>query len=357
MVTFTYDPTTGQLASLTDPLMQKTSVGYDAALRPTSVTRADGKTAALAWSPNGWLASIVPPGRPAHAFAFGANGLLSDYTPPAVQAGTSATHYGWDADHALQKVTQPDGVTIAYGRDAAGRLTSIAPSNGGAVTFGYDAATGHVTSAAGPGAESVALGWDGVLATATTWTGTVAGSVTLGYVNWGLVASESVDGDGPVQYGYDADFRLSSAGDFSIFRDPATGRPAGGSLGSVVDAITYDAVYAERATYEADAGAGPLYSVTYTRDALGRIASLDETIESDQHAWTYGYDKIGHLQTVTRDGVSWATYTYDDNGRPPEPHRRHGRSHDGRLRRAGPPDELGRRDLRVGGERRAARPH
>jgi RHS repeat-associated protein len=312
--TYAYDPATGQMSSMTNPLQQTTSFGYDGALRPTIITRPDGKSAALAWYPNGWLETITPPGKAAHALAYRATGLLSDYTPPAVQAGTNGTHYDWDADHALTKITRPDGVTLAYGYDTAGRLTGVAPSNGPALALGYDATTGHLTSIAGPGSESLALAWDGMLNTGQTWSGPVAGDVAFSYSNWVLLASESVDGDGPVSYGYDADFQLVVAGDLLIGRDPATGLPAGSTLGGVEDTIGYDPSYGERATYEADTAAGPVYAVSYTRDALGRVAQIDETLQSDHHVWGYGYDTAGRLQTVTRDGAAWATYAHDDNG-------------------------------------------
>jgi RHS repeat-associated protein len=50
------------------------------------------------------------------------------------------------------------------------------------------------------------------------------------------------------------------------------------------------------------------------RDALGRVASFEETIDSVTREVEYGYDLAGRLETVTIDSTLVATYEYDDNG-------------------------------------------
>lgn len=59
---------------------------------------------------------------------------------------------------------------------------------------------------------------------------------------------------------------------------------------------------------------GALYSVTYERDALGRIVQQSETIEGVSTVYGYAYDPAGRLSEVRKDGQVVAAYAYDANG-------------------------------------------
>ncbi|GAC1431733.1 MAG: hypothetical protein NVSMB62_28750 [Acidobacteriaceae bacterium] len=55
--------------------------------------------------------------------------------------------------------------------------------------------------------------------------------------------------------------------------------------------------------------------MTYTRDALGRIASKTERVGAEgAHIFSYGYDLAGRLTDVAKDGATTARYAYDANG-------------------------------------------
>ena len=77
--------------------------------------------------------------------------------------------------------------------------------------------------------------------------------------------------------------------------------------------MTYDG-FGDPATYTASQSGTAVYSTTYTRDALGRIASKTETIGGIAHTFAYTYDLAGRLVEVRQDGVVTASYTYDANG-------------------------------------------
>jgi YD repeat-containing protein len=51
-----------------------------------------------------------------------------------------------------------------------------------------------------------------------------------------------------------------------------------------------------------------------TRDDGGRILTRTEHLGGDTVAWAYGYDQMGRLTDVTRDGVAVEHYGYDANG-------------------------------------------
>jgi RHS repeat-associated protein len=77
--------------------------------------------------------------------------------------------------------------------------------------------------------------------------------------------------------------------------------------------LTYSG-FGELATYAAARGGTGLYNVTYTRDNLGRISQLVETIGGVNTTYGYVYDSAGRLSSVTRNGAAFEAYTYDANG-------------------------------------------
>ena len=60
--------------------------------------------------------------------------------------------------------------------------------------------------------------------------------------------------------------------------------------------------------------AGAVYSYDLTRDDGGRIETRTETVAGAGSLFKYGYDPLGRLLTVTRDGNLVEEYRYDNNG-------------------------------------------
>ena len=87
----------GFLGSILDPLQHTTSFGYDLAGRPTTQALPDLSVIGLGYDANGNVTSVIPPGRPAHAFAFTPSDQERDYTPPDVgQPRTTHSEYNLD---------------------------------------------------------------------------------------------------------------------------------------------------------------------------------------------------------------------------------------------------------------------
>ena len=84
-------------------------------------------------------------------------------------------------------------------------------------------------------------------------------------------------------------------------------------VGNVTDVRSLN-TYGEIGTYEARHSGASIFKVVYGRDNAGRITSRTETIGGATHVYAYGYDPAGRLQTVNKDGVLTAHYTFDDNG-------------------------------------------
>lgn len=83
--------------------------------------------------------------------------------------------------------------------------------------------------------------------------------------------------------------------------------------GGVVTTFDCDALGA-LGSQQTSVGGAPRFSVTYTRDALGRIQQKSETVNGVTHVEAYTYDVAGRLTSVTRDGAPLVSYTYDANG-------------------------------------------
>jgi RHS repeat-associated protein len=87
----------------------------------------------------------------------------------------------------------------------------------------------------------------------------------------------------------------------------------GTTLGQVSDSWNYNS-FGEPSSYSANINGSTVFSVTYTRDKLGRISDRSETISGNTVVYHYDYDDIGRLTDVKQDGVLTAHYEYDANG-------------------------------------------
>jgi RHS repeat-associated protein len=332
--TFAYHPTTGRLASITDPASRATTFDlYDAAGRVLAMTLPGGRTVAFGYDASGNLTALSPPGRPAHVFRYTALDQEEEYEPPPVTGVTNPkTVYEYDLDRNLTLVTRPDGKTVDLGYEpASGRLATVTIAEG-FYGYGYHATTDPQTGAAAgqlatltaPGGQTLAYGWDGVLPTSTQWSGPVAGSVTRGFDDDFRVASESVNGTHTISYQYDPDSLVTavvpaSGPALTLTRDPSAGFGAGLLTGTTQDAIATvetPSAFGELETLVATQSGNPLYVLDVaTRDALGRIETKAETIGAGPGTTSlYTYDTAGRLDTVTVNGTLTADYAYDPNG-------------------------------------------
>ena len=160
--------------------------------------------------------------------------------------------------------------------------------------------------------ESLIYTYDGPLTNGVTFADTVDGSVNWTFDNNFWVTSESVNGLS-VNFSYDNDGRLKSAGDLTITRNNQNGFLTGTTLGSITDGYAYS-TFGETTSYSAKVSGAAVFGVQYTRDAIGRITSKTETVGGATTVYEYGYDVDGRLVSVKEDGVTVSTYDYDNNG-------------------------------------------
>ena len=352
--TMSYDPTTGRLASAsstgasqtrsasytydsrgfvestTNSLSETTMYSRDDAGRVTSIELADSEDIGFSYDGNGNLSSLTPPGQPAHNFTQNDVNLESSYDAPDAGTSTGVTTTTYTDFRAPELVTMPDGSTFSYTYDAEQRVILVEVDDASEPATVdqfrapvYDASTGQVVAIDAEGGESIAYAYDGFLMTSATTTGAVSASVEFGYDRGGgdfdgVVSSLSVNGLNPVAFTYDSDLALISAGDLTITRDATTRLPTQTDLGLVRSAMTYDPDFADVTglSYRFDpAGVDDeLYDADFTYDALGRIASMAETVAGDTTLYEYTYHEVGQLTDVDVDAVPTYHYEYDPNG-------------------------------------------
>lgn len=314
-MTFAYDGF-GRLSSAVDPLSRTVTYTYDPAGRITTMLLPGGRSLAFTYDAASNLTSLTPPGQPAHTFTYNDLNQITAYNPPDVNPGTDSTTYEYDLDHRLTRTTFPTGEMVDLSYDSAGRLDAYTTTSG-SYDLVYDAQTGNLVDITTPDGTNLAQTYSGFLPAQTTFSGIVNGSVSRLYDNDLRVSSISVNGANPVAFAYDADGQITSAGALSLTYNSQNGLLTGSTIGSapnqVVDSLTYNA-FGEVASYSAAYNASALYNTTYTRDKLGRITTLVETIGGVTTTFDYSYDTAGRLAGVNRNGVTVESYSYDLNG-------------------------------------------
>jgi RHS repeat-associated protein len=311
---FGYDPASGFLRSLTDALAQTTTLDTDAVGRVTKQTLPDRSFVQQSWDGNGNLATVTPPGKPAHTMGYSATDQLASYEPPAV-SGTGPTSYDYDLDKAPTVTHRPDGSTVTTAYDAAGRVATVTTPTGG-YGYGYHPVTGQLAQLSGPGNQTLSFSHDGPLLLSTAWSGDVTGSVSWTYDENFRPVSESVNGGNTVTWSRDADGLVTAVGPMTVGRDAQNGRVTSRAVGALAEQLAYSE-HGELAGYSVTTSGTASFSLAFTRDDLGRIATKTETRGGVVHSFAYSYDAQGRLTDVVKDaGPSQqvAHYGYDPNG-------------------------------------------
>ncbi len=310
-LTITHD-SAGRVRTIVDPAARTTLLERDAVGRVTTATTPGPRVTLLDHDENGNVTSITPPGRPEHTFGYSPVNFMSTEVAPDLGSGPAVTQNTYNLDLQLTQVTRPDGALINLFYDSAGRLDHVTRPEG-TTQYAYHATTGHRVSEAGPGGSSITYAFDGELLTSATWSGPVAASVQFGHDNFFRVTSRTVGGTSAVTVHHDDDGLVDIVGEMTLARDPQNGFLTGSTLAQVTETISYSP-YGELASTSATAAATPIHGRVYTRDSLGRVSDVQETVAGVTVSFHYDYDLAGHLTDVTRNGVLTHHYGYDANG-------------------------------------------
>ena len=204
MTTLAYNAARLQTA-VTDPIGRVFGTTYDAAERVTAKTLADGRVARLAYDANGNTASVMPPGRNAHAFAFSAVDLQTQYDPPNIGAVTAdQVNTTYDTDRQWSRTVFPDNRSASATYDNAGRLSVIAFSRGN-LSIAYSPGTGLPNSLGAPSSINLTSTFDGTFLGSQSTSGPIPTVLNWTYDNNLRLATESVNGGSTVNFTYDFD--------------------------------------------------------------------------------------------------------------------------------------------------------
>jgi YD repeat-containing protein len=287
---YSYDPGTGDMVSVTDPLGNKTSMGYDPIGRLEWVVSPKGNLVGA--DPGLWKTRLVSDefGRVIEETDPLGNRVKTGYdlngNMVRVETGLSAavttgdvTTYGYDEVDRLEVVDPPGPGARSYEYDPDGRRTRFVNELNGQWVYGYDG-LGRLESVTDPVGEVTSYGWNGEgrLGSVTQPGGNCAGAPKTGCIT----------------YAYDLAGRPTGVD----YADPAT---------PDITAITYDAV--GRRTHASRGGDTEMW----VWDQRSRLKSHTDV---NGRSTGYGWDDMSNLTSISYPGQSTpVTREFDDAGR------------------------------------------
>jgi YD repeat-containing protein len=214
----------------------------------------------------------------------------------------------YDRDRRLTQVNFPSGKQIEniY---ANGTLEQIQTPEGN-IDLTY--LCGNKIDTISKGLESITYGYDGSLVTAENLSGTVNDGLSYGYDDDFNLTSFTYAG-ATISYVYDNDGLLTGAGSFTIDRNAANGLPESVTGGALNVSRTFNG-YGEVGGQDFTVDGQNLTSWNLTRDNAGRITAKTETVDGVTSDYSYTYDPMGRLRTVSKDGILIEEYQYDSVG-------------------------------------------
>lgn len=319
--TFAFDDN-GFLASSTNTLNETSSFNRDIVGRLLGVTASDKtKIRQDLDDDDNLLDLFVPSGGDHHFLYQGKSAQLVQTVPPAVDGqgpngfAIGETQYQYDKHQQLVQIQRSDGNDIDFKYNSVTGQLETTKTTGITQTNAYDA-VGRLNRISRSDGVTVDLGFDGPLPTSMEWSGGIKGKVTAEYDELFQLRTLTVNDASSASYEYDLDgavTRVSGNGHvLDIARDPDTGFVSGTTLGAVATSYGYSG-FGELGDLSADFQDKTAFSQSLTRDALGRITSITEQAGNVARNVTYGYDNLGRLKQIDRDGKT-TTFGYDSNG-------------------------------------------
>jgi RHS repeat-associated protein len=256
--------TSEQTYGADNTLVRQLGLAYDARNRLSALNAAGSLTQQVHDAVGNLTQTIDPKANPATTHHYDAlNRLLA-----SVDALGATTGYHYDANDRLKHVTAPNSATTQYAYDDLGNLLSETSPDRGTTTYTYDAA-GNLRSHTDARGITATYTYDALNRVTAIGYPNPAENVAFVY-DTGETCSAGIgrlcrvqDESGATAYGYDAFGNVLTQTKQELSRTYTTG-------------YTYDAAdRIMRITYPDNR------VVTYTRDALGRIASVSTTVNAN----------------------------------------------------------------------------
>jgi len=297
----------GYVETLTDAEGHTYSFTYDSMGNLLTETLPDDSVIEYGYDDNDNLTSVTVPAGDVHTFAHSPLDLVTSYDPPGDDDATTYTYN--DAQDVIQ-MALPDDRAVDYRYNDDGQLTEIETSRGITELSYFN--SGYLRYITTPENNRLSYIYDEDLLYRFIWSGEVTGDVRWQYDRLYQVTRQYLNGD-RLDFAYNNDYQLTRAGALTLDYDNTSGLLTETRVGNISDEYEFNS-FSELTYYVAMIDGDDVYDVSYTRDKLGRITELQETISGTTVSYAYEYDTRGQLIRVTRDDALIATYTYDANG-------------------------------------------
>lgn len=301
VTTMTYDAL-NRMISWTDPLGHTWHVTRDGVGNVTSTTDATGATTRYAYDSANQLVTIIYDDKVTAAVSYTYDG---DGRRLTMTDGTGRTTYEYDAQSRLISTTDGAGHTVRETYDLRGGMTSLTYPDGLTVGHTYDV-LGRLTAVTDGAGHTNRFTYnaDSRLVTAMLGNGI---AVTHTYDNGNALLSTVTTAPGSA----------TPLASFGYTRDPL-GRVAtvGGTTGSGATKVTYDAAHRLASlgiqTFAADAAGNvtALRGNTQTYNTANQLTATSGTANAN-----FSYDQDGRRITAPQSGGKSMNYRYDQAGR------------------------------------------
>ena len=289
---YTYDPTTLGLASITDPNGHTTTKTYDARGNLLSATDPLGRTTSYTYNIFNEPLTVTDSLGVTTTNTYDTHGnLLTTATPIGTQTATTTYTYG-DAAHPgdVTAMTNPDGNTWAYAYNKYGDRTSITDPLGHKSSYAYNV-IGERTSETTPLGHKTSYTYD-TFGNPKTVTNPLGDKASYAYdANLNLIKTTDANGNVTTNV-YDADNELVKV---------TIKNPAGTVLSS--RSQSYD-----KAGNVATQTNGRGQVTRYAYDLLNRETSVTNPLG---RTTSYGYDPAGNRTSLTDPQGRVTSYGYD----------------------------------------------
>jgi RHS repeat-associated protein len=287
--TFTYDPNTQGIASITDPNGHVTSTTYDSSANPLTSTDGLSRVTTRTFDSANDLLTVTDPLKVTTTFTYDANGNLLTRSTPLTGTSKIQTY------------------TYQYGDSThPGDVTGIVDPNGKTTTFTYDT-NGDLITRTDPLSHKTTLaynsiGWLSSLTDArgktTSYTRNNFGDVTLTTDPLSHKVTRAYDANRNLTSLTDADNRVTTY-TYDLASEP--------TITTRADSTTLQNTYNGDGTVASTVD-GLSHSTTYTYDSLARPISMSDPLS---RTTSYTYDGAGNLLTLTNPSSQITTNTYD----------------------------------------------
>lgn len=298
-----YDPN-GNIDYIITPDNKTFDYTFDAMGRLKYEYRTDGTVIAYDYDNNGNMTVLTNPKSIANTFDHTANDQRKIWATPL----SGSYLYSYDKERKLKTITFPSGklITNTY---TNGLLTSTTTPEG---ITNYTYGCSSLMSGAVRGTEAIAYTYDGSLLKTDTRTGLLNQTISYAYNNDFRLSSLTYAG-ATYSLSYDNDNLLTNAGSYTVTRNMQNGLPVSVSDGTLTNTRTFSG-YGELDNNTYSVSGINKYNWNLTRDLSGRITQRVENIAGETITWDYGYNPLGRLVEVKKNGVIVESYGYDENG-------------------------------------------